>query len=107
MFPGCCAARSAAQLVRGPSNRLRVPALRSSVKDAAPRRGHETLPRKIPAPDVGADDVAEQLPLVALELHQLQLADRSEIVRAGVDLDARQQHFGTKVLQVRGLLHNI
>jgi len=33
------------------------------------------------APDVAADDVAEQLPLLALELHQLKLADRGEIGR--------------------------
>ena len=33
------------------------------------------------AADVGADDLAEQFPFVALELHQLQLADRGEIIR--------------------------
>src|SRR6266478_9100145 len=43
-FPGCCAARSDALLIRGPSTGfLWVPALRSSVKNAAPRPGHDEL----------------------------------------------------------------
>src|SRR6202030_4571815 len=33
------------------------------------------------APDIGADDVAEQVPPLALEPHQLKLADRGEIIR--------------------------
>lgn len=35
---------------------------------------------------VAADDVAEQIPLLALESHHLQLADGCEVGGAGVDL---------------------
>src|SRR5215472_13417824 len=49
------------------------------------------------AADVAGNDVAEQLPLLALEPHQLKLADRSEIGGPGVDVDPGQQHLGTKV----------
>src|ERR1700758_367623 len=37
---------------------------------------------------LGADDVAEQFPLAALELHHLELLDRGKVGRAGRDLDA-------------------
>ena len=43
------------------------------------------------AADVAAHDLAEQLPGFALELLQLDLRDRREVGRRGVDLDARQQ----------------
>src|SRR6202158_546430 len=56
---------------------------------------------------LAGDDIAEQLPAFAIELHQLHLLDRKEIVRAGVDLDPRQQHIDGKILQVCGLLHHI
>src|SRR3977135_1571329 len=59
------------------------------------------------APDIAADDVAEQVPFLALELHQLKLADRGEIGRAGVDHDAGQQDFGTEILQAWRLLHSV
>src|SRR5882724_12804944 len=59
------------------------------------------------AADVTADDIAEQHPALALELHQLQLADRGEIGRRGVDLDTRQQDFGAEILQACGLLHDV
>src|SRR5713226_4628642 len=68
------------------------------------RRGHDVPDyRKAgrqsgSAADVGADDDTEQFPLLALEPHQLKLADRGEIGRAGVDLDAGQQHFRPEVL---------
>src|SRR6185503_6675670 len=56
---------------------------------------------------VAAQDVAERLPLLALEALHLQLADRGEVVRSGVDLDAGQQGVRREVLQARGLLHQI
>src|SRR5215213_2358658 len=59
------------------------------------------------AADVAADHVAEQIPLVALELHQLKLRDRSEIGSAGVDFNARQQTAELKILDARRLLHNV
>src|SRR5216683_3700638 len=59
------------------------------------------------AADIGADDVAEQVPLLAVEFHQLKLADRREIIRAGIDLDAGQQDFGPEILQVSRLLHDV
>ena len=36
--------------------------------------------------------LAKQLPGLAVELHQLHLLDRREVVRSGRDGDARQQH---------------
>ena len=44
-FPGRCAARSGALLIRGPSYLVQewVPALRCIVKNAAPRPGHEAF----------------------------------------------------------------
>src|SRR5439155_26293547 len=57
--------------------------------------------------DVAADDLAEQFPLLALEELHLELGNRREIGRAGVDLDAWQQRVRREVLQVRGLLHEI
>src|SRR5882672_11445854 len=59
------------------------------------------------AADVGADDVAEALPGFALESHELQLRERSEIGGAGVNLDAGQQAAEFKVLDARGLLHDV
>src|ERR1700688_1142650 len=40
------------------------------------------------AADVTADDVAEQIPFLALEFLQLELGDRGEVSGAGIDLDA-------------------
>src|SRR5258706_13175597 len=44
-FPGCCAARSDAQLIRGPTLCARWDPgyVRSSAKNAAPRPGHEKI----------------------------------------------------------------
>src|SRR3984957_20140156 len=53
------------------------------------------------------DDGAEQVPLLALEPHHLQLLDRGEVGRPGVDLDARQQRVGLEILQARRLLHDV
>src|ERR1700681_4005071 len=62
---------------------------------------------KASAPDVSADDVAEQLPPLALEALQLQLADRGKIGRAGVDHHAGQKNFGAEILQVGCLFHDV
>src|ERR1700736_2488804 len=70
---------------------------------AALRPGHD----RTSAADVAADDIAEQHPALALELHQLKLADRGEVGRRSVDADAGQQHLGAEVLEVSGLLHDV
>src|SRR5882672_4707778 len=59
------------------------------------------------AADIGADDLAKAFPGLALELHELQLRERSEIGGAGVRLDAGQQTAEFKVLDARGLLHDV
>src|SRR3954452_19241077 len=64
-------------------------------------------PEGASAADVAADDLTEQVPLVALELHQLKLRDRSEVGRAGVDLDAGQQAAELQILDVGRLLHDV
>src|SRR6478736_8578120 len=51
--------------------------------------------------EFAADDIAEQLPFLALEPLHLKLLDRGEVGGAGVDLDAWQQGVGRKVLQAR------
>src|SRR5947209_6014851 len=59
------------------------------------------------AANVAADDVAEQFPLVSLELHQLKLGDRREIGGAGVNLDARKQTTKFQIPDARRLLHDV
>src|SRR5262245_39663557 len=59
------------------------------------------------AADVAVHDLAEQLPGFALELLQLDLRDRSEVGRAGVDLDARQQAAEFEILDAGRLLHDV
>jgi arylsulfatase A-like enzyme len=56
---------------------------------------------------IGAHDRAEPLPGLALEAGQLQLPDRREVGRAGVDLDAGQQAVEFHILQAGGLLHDV
>src|ERR1700687_1933085 len=55
---------------------------------------------------LGADDVAEQIPFAALELHHLELFDRGEIGGRSIDLDAGDQGIRRKILQAGGLLHD-
>src|SRR6476469_7054546 len=69
------------------------------------RAGRPTGPES--AANVGADDVSEPFPGFALELHQLQLRKRGEVAGAGVNLDAGQQPAEFKVLDARGLLHDV
>src|SRR6266436_5482576 len=57
--------------------------------------------------EFAADDVAEQLPFLALEPLHLKLLDRGEVGRRGVDRHAGQQGVGRKVLQARRLLHDV
>src|SRR5689334_662579 len=47
---------------------------------------------------LAVDDGAKQLPLLALQAHQLRLADRGRPRRTGVDRDAGQQQPGLDVL---------
>src|SRR6266702_8012212 len=55
----------------------------------------------------GADDVAETIPAVAIETHELQLRKRRKVGGAGIDLDARQQAEGCEVLDAGRLLHHV
>jgi murein DD-endopeptidase MepM/ murein hydrolase activator NlpD len=73
-----------ASALRDPDRRRRRP--RSFARRGAAER------RLVP--DLTVDHLAEQLPGCAVELHQLHLFDRKEIVSAGVGLDARQHHVG-------------
>ena len=57
--------------------------------------------------DLAGDHVAEQLPGLAVEPHQLHLLDREVVVGAGVDLDAGQHQVGVEVLQAGRLLHHV
>src|SRR5450631_1221571 len=50
-----------------------------------------TFPDHALVGEFAADDVAEQIPLLALEAHHLKLLDRGEVGCCGVDLHARQQ----------------
>src|SRR5258708_26941499 len=59
------------------------------------------------APDVAVDDVAEALPGLALEFHELNRGDRSEVSGAGIDLDARKQAAELKSLDAGRLLHDV
>src|SRR5260370_7274940 len=68
---------------------------------------HRVRDTRVSAPDVAADDVAEQLPLLTLEPLQLKLADRGEIGWAGVDRNAGQQDFGAEILEACRLLHDV
>src|SRR5215831_14545256 len=70
-------------------------------------RGEGTqAPPSAPAERAGQHR-ADQLPTLAVEALHLHLLDRIEIVGAGVDRDARQQHAELEVMQVGGLLHHI
>src|ERR1700744_2656605 len=70
-----------------------------------PRKPRRGIPKLIA--QIAGDDLAEQVPLLALEAHHLELADRREVGRRGVDLDARQQRVGLEILQARRLLHHV
>src|ERR1700759_453125 len=59
------------------------------------------------AADVGADDIAEAFPSLALEPLQLYRRDRGEIGRRRVNLDARQQARDLEVLHACRLLHDV
>src|SRR3954471_22997410 len=59
------------------------------------------------AADFGADDVTEKFPLAGFKAHHLRLLDRSEVAGRGIDLDARQQRVGRKILQASGLFHYV
>ena len=71
-----------------------------------PRQLEERIRNKTSA-RLTADDVAEQLPTLAVEHGEHFLADRTEIVGRGVDLDARQQHWQLEVLEVSRLAHDV
>src|SRR5258708_33667963 len=59
------------------------------------------------APDVAVDDVAEALPGLALEFHELNRGDRGEVGGAGIDLDAREQKAELQISDAGRLLHDV
>src|SRR5712691_4276187 len=71
------------------------------------RRGAQHPGHKRSAADIGADDIAEQLPGIALEPHQLKLGKRGKVAGAGVDLDAGQQATELKPSYVGRLPHDV
>src|SRR6266567_2214888 len=71
------------------------------------RRAAQHPGQKRSAADVAADDVAEQLPGIALEPHELQLRKRGKVGGAGVDLDAGQQATELKPSYVGRLPHDV
>src|SRR5262249_6794735 len=56
---------------------------------------------------LAVQDVAEQLPVLALEARQLRRLDRIVVGRAGVDRDARQQQRRLELLVVGRLFHDV
>src|SRR5271170_5816748 len=70
------------------------------------RRTGTTPPQPLSAADVAVDDVAEQIPLLALELLQRKLGERCEVGGTGIDLDARQQAAEFEILDAGRLLHH-
>src|SRR6266852_3378973 len=63
--------------------------------------------RKNSAADIAADDIAEQVPGLALEFHQLKLGDRGEVSGAGINFDARQQEAELQTFDAGRLLHDV
>src|SRR5437016_3911542 len=88
----------------------RCPARKSPLRRG--RRGpylveHGWQPLQGLVAEFAANDVAEQLPFLALEPLHLKLLDRGEVGRRGVDRHAGQQGVGRKVLDARRLLHDV
>src|SRR5262249_39962852 len=69
---------------------------------AALRNRHSSV-TDLPA----AHDGAKQLKALAVEPLHLQLLDWRKVVRPRVYLDARQEHVEFKILETRGLLHDV
>src|SRR5207245_5673248 len=59
------------------------------------------------AADLAAHERAEQFPALAVEVLHLHLFDRRKVIRASVDLDARQQHSQLQILETGRLLHDV
>src|SRR3984957_12107161 len=77
----------------------------SLVVNPPPDRSGRT--RDASAADVAGDDLAEQIPFLALEFLQLELGDRGEVGGAGVNLDARQQAAELQIPHTGRLLHDV
>src|SRR5260370_12783102 len=108
---GCAAATAASKIVRRRGRRSVI-----VVPLAAPLAVPLTVPlASLPpaiqvmsvADQLAADDIAEQLPAFALELHQLQLLDRLKIVRARGERDAGQQPALRELLEAGRLFHDV
>ena len=56
---------------------------------------------------VRCEDLAETLPLFAVETHELHLFDRHMVVRRRINLDAGQKHWQFEVSDRIGLLVNV
>src|SRR5712692_12077359 len=57
--------------------------------------------------DLTAENRTEQLPALATKFGHLHLRDWSELCRAGVDRDSRQQHPKLQILEIGGLRHYV
>src|SRR4029077_19123523 len=63
--------------------------------------------RSIASTDRTGQQVAEQIPALAVKSRHLHLLDRREIGRAGVGDDARKQHRHRDAMQIRDLFHDV
>src|SRR5215813_9419025 len=63
--------------------------------------------RSIASTDRAGQQVAEQIPACAVEFAHLDLFERRKIGRRCIELDAGQRQRHDKVLEVRGLLHDV
>src|SRR3954447_16281853 len=70
-------------------------------------RSAESAATSLLGPDLSADYGPEQFAVIAVESRHLHLLDREIVARAGVDLDARQQHPEFEILEVARLLHDV
>src|ERR1035437_4243112 len=88
----CAGGTGAASLVVRPDQRVVRPLTIRPAKPTGTHFADRALagrPGNLSAANVAVDDLAEQVPLLALEFHQLKLGDRGEVGSTGGDLDAR------------------
>src|ERR1700731_520265 len=108
LIEASCAHRELNTIWRQPSRTSpcdRCAGAASLVVNSPPDRSGRT--RDASAADVAGDDLAEQIPFLALEFLQLELGDRGEVGGAGVNLDARQQAAELQIPHTGRLLHDV
>src|ERR671912_2283408 len=82
--------------------------LKAGKKEGRPQAAFPSkLSQAIGLARFGRQDLAEQLPGLALEALQLHSLDRVKVGRAGRDRDARQQARDPELLVAGGLLHQV